>query len=99
MAALSECCDTNYLRISNTLRIFRERLTQCSLCIINPVRSKEPTKSSNKYYTTIILDCLRQFGDLARVLNETHIVHQKLNARASNCDTTLKGIDWFPPCS
>ena len=67
----------------------RGLLTKCSLCVVDPVRSKEATECCDKYYSTIVFDRLSKFCNLARALEEIQVVLQKLDSRSGNSDTAL----------
>jgi hypothetical protein len=69
--------------------------TECSLGVVDPVRSKQAAESRHEDDAAVVFNRLGQRCDLARFVYEAQVVHQKLDTCTSDCDTPLKRIDRF----
>lgn len=60
--------------------------------IVDPVRSKETAKGSDKSAAAVVLDRLGEGAQLGRLINEAQVVDEKLDAGAGHGDAALQSV-------
>ena len=69
-----------------------QALTDGSLGVVDPVRSKKSTKGRDKDTPTTVWDAPRDFADFSRITEETQVVHEEGNAASRDGNTPFQNV-------